>query len=120
MGQIGTLGLRWPSAAVVFMANQTKFQRVVLRIQNRFWVMHSAVPFVQHPLENQQLCLWEAPFEIAWQFHAANLSTRRRGLPQVVPSSCRLVWFLGGRGEIRGPSKGAHVAPAEDRTLPPK
>jgi len=63
-------------------------------------VIHRVVPFVQHRPKNQQLCLWEAPFEIAWQFHAANLTTRRRGLPQVVPSSCRLVWFLGGRGEI--------------------
>ena len=83
---------------VAFVANRTEFQRVVKPAGGRLRVMHSVVPFVQHPLENQQLRLWEAPFEIAWQFHAANVSKRRRGLPQVVPSSCRFgVWVVAGR-----------------------
>jgi hypothetical protein len=86
------------SGAVAFVANRTEFQRVVEAAGGHFPVMHSVVPFVQHPLENQRLRLWEAPFEIAWQFHAANVSKRRRGLPQVVPSSCRLgVWVVAGR-----------------------
>jgi hypothetical protein len=98
MRQIGTRRFGRSPGAVAFVANQTEFQRVVEVVRERFRVMHSVVPFVQHPLENQQLCLWEAPFEIAWQFHAANVSKRRRGLPQVVPSSCRFgVWVVAGR-----------------------
>ena len=66
---------------------------------------------MQHSLGIQQLCLWEAAFVIACLFPFANVIRRRRGA-----SPSRSVWvpvsgfgFLGGRGEIKGTFKWAHV-----------
>ena len=72
--------------------------------QQGYRVIHSPVPFVQHRPGIQQLCLWEEAFAIACMFPLANVSKRRRGLPQVVPSGlpASRLGRLGGRGEIKG------------------
>ena len=62
-------------------------------------VIHSAVPFVQHRLGIQQLCLWEAAFFIAWWFPMANVKARRRGASPSRPVQCPSEFgVLGGRG----------------------